>query len=37
MFTVLMKAESGMGIVNKTSLKIYSDPFGYFNFIKVTT
>jgi hypothetical protein len=36
MFTVLMKAESGMGIVNKTSLKIYSDPFGYFNFIKVS-
>lgn len=35
MFTVLMKADSGLGIVNKTSLKIYSDPHGYFNFIKV--
>jgi hypothetical protein len=35
MFTVLMKTDSGMGIVNKTSLKIYSDPFGYFNFLKV--
>ncbi len=37
MFTVLMKTDSGMGIVNKTSLKIYSDPFGYFNFLKVWT
>lgn len=35
MFAVLMRAESGLGIVNKTSLKIYSDPFGYFNFLKV--
>ncbi len=35
MFTVLMKADTGLGIVNKTSLKIYSDPFGFFNFIKV--
>lgn len=35
MFTVLMKADSGLGIVNKTSLKIYSDPHGYFNFVKV--
>lgn len=34
MFTVLMKNDSGLGIVNKTSLKIYSDPYGYFNFIK---
>eukprot|EP01031_Cornospumella_fuschlensis_P024478 gene24478-29584_t len=34
MFSVLMKAESGLGIVNKTSLKIYSDPYGYFNFLK---
>lgn len=35
MFAVLMKADTGLGIVNKTSLKIYSDPFGYFNFLKV--
>jgi hypothetical protein len=36
MFTVLMKTDSGLGIVNKTSLKIYSDPFGFFNYIKVS-
>lgn len=34
MFTVLQDAEKGMGIVNKTSLKIYNDPFNYFNFLK---
>lgn len=34
MFTVLQDAETGMGIVNKTSLKIYNDPFYYFSFIK---
>jgi hypothetical protein len=32
MFTIVM---NGLGIVNKTSLKIYSDPFEFFNFIKV--
>jgi hypothetical protein len=36
MFTVLMKTDTGFGIVNKTSLKIYSDPYGFFNFLKVT-
>lgn len=36
MFTILMKADTGLGIVNKTSLKIYSDPFGFFNFLKVS-
>jgi hypothetical protein len=35
MFSVLMKQDTGMGIVNKTSLKMYSDPLGYFLFIKV--
>ncbi len=34
MFSVLQDAENGMGIVNKTSLKIYNDPFNYFNFLK---
>lgn len=34
MFTVLQDLESGMGIVNKTSLKIYNDPFHYFKFLK---
>jgi hypothetical protein len=34
MFTVLQDADSGLGIVNKTSLKIYNDPYGYFNFLK---
>lgn len=34
MFGIISKPEIGMGIMNKTSLKIYSDPFGYFNFIK---
>ncbi len=36
MFTVMSRQESGLGIVNKTSLKIYSDPFGFFAFIKVS-
>jgi hypothetical protein len=36
MFTVLMKSDTGFGIVNKTSLKIYSDPYGFFNFLKVS-
>lgn len=35
MFAVLMKHDTGLGIVNKTSLKIYSDPCGFFNFLKV--
>lgn len=34
MFIVLQDSENGMGIVNKTSLKIYNDPFNYFNFLK---
>jgi hypothetical protein len=35
LFSVLMKPDSGFGINNRTSLKIYSDPFGLFNFLKV--
>jgi hypothetical protein len=34
MFIALQDTESGLGIVNKTSLKIYNDPFQFFNFIK---
>lgn len=34
MFTVLQDTEGGLGIVNKTSLKIYNDPFLYFGFLK---
>lgn len=34
MFTVLQDQESGLGIVNKTSLKIYNDPFNFFTFLK---
>lgn len=35
MFTVLQNPDSGLGIVNKTSLKIYNDPFMYFSFLKL--
>lgn len=35
MFSVLMRSDTGMGIVNKTSLKIYNDPLEYLSFIKV--
>jgi hypothetical protein len=34
MFITLQDTETGLGIVNKTSLKIYNDPYQYFNFIK---
>lgn len=34
MFIVLQDNDNGLGIVNKTSLKIYNDPFNYFNFLK---
>jgi hypothetical protein len=34
MFSVLQDSEKGLGIVNKTSLKIYNDPFNYFSFLK---
>lgn len=34
MFSVLQDSEKGLGIVNKTSLKIYNDPFSYFGFLK---
>lgn len=34
MFLVLQEPETGLGIVNKTSLKIYNDPFCYFSFLK---
>ena len=35
MFGALLNQESGLGIVNKTSVKIYNDPFNYFEFLKV--
>lgn len=35
MFSILMRSDTGMGIVNKTSLKIYNDPLEYLSFIKV--
>lgn len=34
MFTVLQDSATGLGIVNKTSLRVYNDPYNYFNFIK---
>ena len=34
MFLVLQESETGLGIVNKTSLKIYNDPFCFFSFLK---
>jgi hypothetical protein len=34
MFLVLQDSATGLGIVNKTSLKIYNDPFNYFAFLK---
>jgi hypothetical protein len=34
MFLVLQDAETGLGIVNKTSLKIYNDPYSFFSFLK---
>ena len=34
MFTVLQDSDNGLGIVNKTSLKIYNDPFNYYSFLK---
>eukprot|EP01038_Epipyxis_sp_PR26KG_P007798 gene7798-10593_t len=33
-FMVLQDTDNGLGIVNKTSLKIYNDPYKYFDFIK---
>lgn len=36
MFGVLQHPEDGMGIISKTSLKVYNDPFHYFNFLKYT-
>lgn len=35
MFSILQDQETGLGIVNKTSVKVYNDPFNYFEFIKV--
>ena len=35
MFGALLNQDSGLGIVNKTSVKIYNDPFNYFEFLKV--
>lgn len=34
MFLVLQEPDTGLGIVNKTSLKIYNDPFCFFSFLK---
>jgi hypothetical protein len=34
MFSVLQDTESGLGIANRFSLKIYNDPFGYLSFLK---
>jgi hypothetical protein len=34
MFSIIQDPELGLGIVNKTSLKIYNDPFNFFNFLK---
>ena len=34
MFLVLQESDTGLGIVNKTSLKIYNDPFCFFSFLK---
>jgi hypothetical protein len=36
MFGVLQDPLRGLGIVHKTSLRIYNDPLNYFGFIKVT-
>ena len=36
MFGVLQDTYRGLGIVHKTSLRIYNDPLNYFSFIKVT-
>lgn len=35
MFSILQDPEDGFGIVNKTSLKVYNDPYNCFAFIKV--
>jgi hypothetical protein len=35
MFTVLSHTNYGLGITNKLTLRIYSDPWQYFNFIKL--
>lgn len=34
MFSILQDTDAGLGIVNKTSLKIYNDPYFYFVFLK---
>jgi hypothetical protein len=36
MFTTLQDPETGLGIANKFSLKIYNDPFNYLIFLKLT-
>jgi hypothetical protein len=35
MFTVMQDCDSGLGIVNRTSLKIYNDNLNYFSFLKM--
>jgi hypothetical protein len=34
MFSALQDGDYGLGIVNKTSLKIYNDPFFFYSFLK---
>lgn len=36
MFTVVMDADYGLGIIHKTSLRVYNDPYFFFNFLKMT-
>jgi hypothetical protein len=36
MFTALQDNETGLGIANKFSLKIYNDPFNYLTFLKIS-
>jgi len=35
LFTVVMDANHGLGIIHKTSLRVYSDPFNFFSFLKL--
>ena len=35
MFATLKDVEKGFGIVNKTSIRIYNDPFRFFAFVKL--
>lgn len=35
LFSVVMDSSRGLGIFHKTSLRVYSDPFSFFNFLKM--